>query len=168
MKYLILKLTFLLASITLYSQEFDSYNEDLIINSISIGFSSEEDLEDAFGAPNEIKEELDFLGDGKIKKYCYDNSYFTVRKGKVSEFLVRDEDFVLDNFIEVGMGLVSISNVFPISFENRKSVSEIELEYFNADNKIWIWIGPSDYGGDGIIIYFNDEKVIGYRYSSSF
>ena len=146
-----------------YSQ-YDTVTE-IKINNIQIRTTKESYITQKMGVPRQIKEEIDYAGDGEsIKIYCYGDSCFKCWNGLLQSFLIKDSTFTFNDSFKVGDNINVFKNSNPLSFQNPLSIrqiSDFDSINFNFDKCYWLDAG----GGDGVLIFSKDSIITGYRYS---
>jgi len=162
MKSILLILSAIL-TINGYAQ-YDTVNT-ITINNIQLRLDTEADVINKLGSPTQIKEEIDYAGDGDvIKVYCYENSYFKFWNEKVQTFLIKNSSYTFNDKFSVGDNITVFQNHYPNSFQNPLSsnqISSFDISNFEFDKSYWINAG----GGDGVLVFSKDNIIIGFRYS---
>lgn len=150
-------------SINAYSQ----YNtiSTIKINNIQLRLDSETKVLNTFGSPSQVKNEIDYAGDGDIiKVLCYGDSNFNFWDGKFQTFIIKNSSYSLNGKFQVGDNVNKLQIHYPNSFQNPLSgnqISDFDISNFSFDKCYWINAG----GGDGILVFSKNGTITGFRYT---
>lgn len=164
MKYIIFSLFLISVMKKVFSQKYNTIN-NVEINNVKIRLTKESDLQKLLGSADSVKQEIDYAGDGEyLKKYYYKNSYFVCWDGVLQTFLIKDVEYIFNGKFKKGDSINVFENHFPTSHANpllNIDISDFDKQNFTFDKYYWIDVG----GEDGLLVFSNNNIIVGFRYS---